>query len=358
MTPHIAWAFKQRNLTPLQRLVLMAISEYANGDRLGAPSISTIANAIEATRKTVIVAVRFLSEDRKLISLVTDPAKRQAFFKHVGMPLNCRANVYRINRPADGVTATPSRGATNGVTATPSRRANGVTATPSDGVTKTPSRRRMVKLLHQDGVTRTPTDGVAATPEPLINPLMNPLTRATASHAGASAAAPAPEASKEDFQTDEKGKEASGAPAKAPVIGTTNGSAPPSNAFQPPGGRRDPFDPDAGSVVFLDRMRGKPSRLDAQPGDVLVADVADEDDSVGPKATAAVVRGLGRQMRHFAIPHGPKDRDQQIAELDTSAMPGVAKPQQAVRTPAEQYAQLMGCSVEEAMQRMPAVADA
>lgn len=110
MTPHIAWAFAQRNLTAAQRVVLIALAERANGERTCFPSETTLAHDCELSRRAVIGAVQYLHKVRGLIEIVTDRAERAAILASAGARLTARVNVYRILRPADGAKSAHSHG--------------------------------------------------------------------------------------------------------------------------------------------------------------------------------------------------------------------------------------------------------
>ena len=99
MTPHIAWAFRQRDMTASQRLVLIALAERANGEMVCFPSFDLIAEDCEISRRAAAAAVHFLAVERGLVSFVTDPAERAAIFAKAGKRRNLDVNIYRINRP-------------------------------------------------------------------------------------------------------------------------------------------------------------------------------------------------------------------------------------------------------------------
>lgn len=110
-TPHIAWAFAQRNLTAAQRVVLIALAERANGERTCFPSEQTLAGDCELSRRSVIAAVQYLRAERGLIELVSDPSERAEILGKAGARKTARVNVYRILRPADGEKSAHTNGA-------------------------------------------------------------------------------------------------------------------------------------------------------------------------------------------------------------------------------------------------------
>jgi len=108
-TPHIAWAFAQRGLTVVQRVVLIALAERANGERTCFPSFPTLALDCEVSERAVIAAVQYLQHERHLIEVVDDSAERAAILSKAGARLTTRSNVYRILRPDDTAPRAPSR---------------------------------------------------------------------------------------------------------------------------------------------------------------------------------------------------------------------------------------------------------
>jgi hypothetical protein len=99
--PYISWAFQQRGLTPAQRVVLIALCDRANGDRVCFPSFPTIAADCELSERAVYCAVQYLCSERRLIAKVTDRSERAEIFAKAGARAKTLANVYRILRPAD-----------------------------------------------------------------------------------------------------------------------------------------------------------------------------------------------------------------------------------------------------------------
>jgi hypothetical protein len=99
--PYISWAFQQRGLTPAQRVVLIALCDRANGDRVCFPSFPTIAADCELSERAVYCAVQYLCSERGLIAKVTDRSERAEIFAKAGARAKTLANVYRILRPAD-----------------------------------------------------------------------------------------------------------------------------------------------------------------------------------------------------------------------------------------------------------------
>jgi hypothetical protein len=98
--PHIKWALSQRNLTMPRRLVLIALAERANGERICFPSFNRIASDLEISRRAVIDAVEYLaSKERKLIERVVDPEERRRLLENAGGSGHAQSNVYRILRP-------------------------------------------------------------------------------------------------------------------------------------------------------------------------------------------------------------------------------------------------------------------
>jgi hypothetical protein len=97
-SPHISWAFSQRNLSLAQRMVLIALADRANGSRVCWPSFKRIAADCEMTQRAVIAAVKHLRE-RSLIECVTDPDERAAILARDGAWEGSRSNLYRILRP-------------------------------------------------------------------------------------------------------------------------------------------------------------------------------------------------------------------------------------------------------------------
>src|SRR5215469_16956922 len=107
--PLLAWAFEQPDMSPSQKLVLIALCNRANGERVCFPSFPKIAHDCGLSERAVYAAVRYLCDVRRLIAKVTDKAERQAVFAKVGARAGTLSNVYRILRPADAQTpANPS----------------------------------------------------------------------------------------------------------------------------------------------------------------------------------------------------------------------------------------------------------
>jgi hypothetical protein len=98
MTPHYVWAKKQRNLKMSQRLVLIELTDRANGERVCFPSFARIADDMEMSQRAVVLAVEYLCQ-RKLIEKVTNHEERRALLQRAGGSPNARSNVYRVLRP-------------------------------------------------------------------------------------------------------------------------------------------------------------------------------------------------------------------------------------------------------------------
>jgi hypothetical protein len=132
-TPHISWAFQQRGLTPAQRVVLIALCDRANGDRVCFPSFPTIASDCELSERAVYCAIQYLCTERGLIAKVMDRGERAEIFAKAGARLSTQANVYRILRPADGA---------NGQHYTPAKSApvkDRIPSTPAKSALATPA---------------------------------------------------------------------------------------------------------------------------------------------------------------------------------------------------------------------------
>ena len=108
-TPHIAWAFAQRELTASQRLVLIALAERANGERTCFPSFETLAGDCELSERAVKAAVQYLHAARRLIEIVRSKAERHEILAKAGARLTARVNVYKILRPDEGAKSAPSQ---------------------------------------------------------------------------------------------------------------------------------------------------------------------------------------------------------------------------------------------------------
>lgn len=104
--PHIKWAASQRNLSPVRRLVLIALADRANGERVCFPSFARIAADYEISQRSVVSAVEYL-ESRGLIIRITDPDERLRLLLRAGGRPTARSNVYRILRDLDETEKTP-----------------------------------------------------------------------------------------------------------------------------------------------------------------------------------------------------------------------------------------------------------
>ena len=133
MTPHIAWAFAQRNLTAAQRVVLIALAERANGERTCFPSEQRLADDCELSRRSVVSAVQYLHTERQLIEVVTDQAEREAILAKAGANSKARVNVYRILRPDDGAKSAHSTNGSAKSAHSYGERAKSAHQTSSDG---------------------------------------------------------------------------------------------------------------------------------------------------------------------------------------------------------------------------------
>jgi len=137
-TPHIAWAFAQRDLTAAQRVVLIALAERANGERTCFPSEETLARDCELSLRSIAAAVKYLAgqgrdDARRLIEIVSNKAERAAILAKAGASISARVNVYRILRPVDGAKNAPTNGHDSAKSASiPRDSAKSARQTPSD----------------------------------------------------------------------------------------------------------------------------------------------------------------------------------------------------------------------------------
>jgi Helix-turn-helix domain len=153
-TPHIAWAFAQRDLTAAQRVVLIALAERANGERTCFPSEATLARDCELSRRSVIAAVQYLHTARRLIEIVTNQGERAEILRKAGAKITARVNVYRILRPADGAKSAPPTSGKSANTA----RSNGAdnSHSPASGELHLPLYRPPGAQIANDGAKSAP----------------------------------------------------------------------------------------------------------------------------------------------------------------------------------------------------------
>jgi len=177
--PYIAWAFQQRDLTAAQKLVLIALCDRANGERVCFPSFPKIAADCELSLRAVYCAVRHLCDVRGLVTKVTDKQERSEILSRCGARLGTLSNVYRILRPADGSNGhdqTPAKYARVEQEDSPTP-ANPARVTPAKyaGVSpETPAQNAGLPLQNNH---QTPAKYA---PEPSKEPLREPKTRASA----------------------------------------------------------------------------------------------------------------------------------------------------------------------------------
>jgi hypothetical protein len=88
----------------------------------------------------------------------------------------------------------------------------------------------------------------------------------------------------------------------------------------------------------MSRQLGRVVHLATAEADVVAAEVPSADAPVGAAAVSAVVRGVGRELRHFALVGQPPVRDvgQQLEALENPL-----KPQEPVRSVEEQIAAML-----------------
>lgn len=106
------WAADQRGLTAAQFRVLLVLAKRANGDRTCFPSMQRLADDCELTKQTVVAAVLFLRDAKKLIKIVADREERAAILAKARARLSAQVHVYRVGPSDEDETATPSQGKT------------------------------------------------------------------------------------------------------------------------------------------------------------------------------------------------------------------------------------------------------
>jgi hypothetical protein len=181
--PYIAWAFQQRDLTAAQKLVLIALCDRANGERVCFPSFPKIAADCELSLRAVYCAVRHLCDVRGLVAKVTDKQERLDILSRCGARLGTLSNVYRILRPADG---------SNGHDQTPAKYARVEqedSPTPANPARVTPAKYARVSRETPAQNAGLPLQNNHQTPakyapEPSKEPLREPKTRASAREGG------------------------------------------------------------------------------------------------------------------------------------------------------------------------------
>jgi hypothetical protein len=146
-----AWVRRHRGLTHVQRNVLHELNERANGEDCCWPSINRLASDIEATRRSVIMAMQELV-DRKLIAVITGP-DREDILRRAGVPTNVKVNVYRVLYAQPAVAACASPDSEHYASAPPQDGELSAPISHLDGETISP---RMVQSVHLDGATISP----------------------------------------------------------------------------------------------------------------------------------------------------------------------------------------------------------
>jgi hypothetical protein len=86
-------------LSPSQKLVLIALTWRANGERVCFPSLTRLAKDTGLARSVVAEAVRYLRDVLHLIEAVTDKAERLAVFAKQGAKAGTLSTVYRVLVP-------------------------------------------------------------------------------------------------------------------------------------------------------------------------------------------------------------------------------------------------------------------
>ena len=340
-TPHIAWAFAQRGLTAAQRVVLIALAERANGELTCFPSEARLADDCEFSRRTVIAAVQYLRDERKLIEVVTDVVERAAILVKAGASAKARANVYRILRPHEGEKSAPSQ-KSNGAKSARSEASDahdGEKSAHNHGVREKSAhltRSNGAKSAHQtaaegekssEEVCKSCTrDGAAFAHEPL-NESLNEKKKG------------------EGFQNSEhQGGTPTPEPIpKAPTLGTTQDC---SQALIQPSRQDEPLSI-ADTLVLLSAHRPPPTpEPEAEP---------EPEPAANPKAVRRAVASTVYSLRKYAAAEGVaqmRTREQQRTEvlLGPEPPPPAAHrgPVDPVMTQAEQLAELQRMIAEEA----------
>jgi hypothetical protein len=271
----LKWIIGQRGLTPTTRLLLFYYCARANGELVCFPSYGKTADDCELTRRGVIKGTLALCAGGQ-ISILANGERDAILAKAVGKH-NPKVNVYRINSPscaANGEHSSPphsehsSPSLPNGEHSSPSYTSleakalamcvpiepeGGEHSSPlatTDGEQDAPS---VVNRMHADG--EQDARQVVNTVHPNLEENLkgNFAREAEAPHAapvvgrshpaGAPSSARAPEP-KDDEGLPKRGTTIGGAlggaPAKAPVLGAGDGSAP-TQGLRKPGAPPDPF---------------------------------------------------------------------------------------------------------------------
>ena len=324
-TPHIAWAFAQRDLTAAQRVVLIALAERANGERTCFPSEQRLADDCELSRRSVIAAVQYLHTERGLIEVVTDPVERAAILAKAGANHKARVNVYRILRPAEGEkSAHPTNGSAKSAH-NHSEREKSAHQSPDDSA-KSAHLTAVEGEKSSSSVCKKRTiEGAPFAHEPL-NESLNEKKKGS-----------------EGFKNSEP---QGGTPPPAPPLpraaqrGTTDGSSV----------ERQP-----GEAVYgtPEEARATYAFLSGLQRDRDAAKPAPPDRRANPIAVKRAVGATIYQLRKYAPAPGvaaERSRSDQIDEvLHGEVLAPIRRgPVEAERTPEQQYAELMGISLAEA----------
>jgi hypothetical protein len=271
-TPHIAWAFAQRQLTAAQRVVLIALAERANGERTCFPSEETLACDCELSRRSVIAAVQYLRDDRGLIEVIKDPVERASVLTKAGANPTARVNVYRILRPADGAKSAPPPDHESAKSAHP-HQANGAKTAPSTHHNSAKSSHNRV-----ESEKSAPSGGSEGAKFASRECKKRQIERAPFAHEPLTESLH--EKKREGVQVREAGKQA--AAPTSPPQSTTPGS--------------DDFN------AYLDAPTPTKALAAEIEQDVMHADLPDPDAPVDPEYVRAVVADLRHEFRMRAYP--------------------------------------------------------
>ena len=297
--PAFAWALERGcalRLSPAQRLVLIYLADKANGARVCWPGQETIVRFTGLALRTVRSVIHELSK----LQLIRVEATAGYVTKY---------HIIRADTPADG----------NGVDhnhpgkSSQGTQANGNRA-PRQNVSAHPGKRRPEP---RDITTGTPAK---CPPEPSINQEENLKTRTHVREGEVQDLNPGKQASEE-------------APPKAPTIGTTEDC---SQSYIPAGTRTEPEDFQA----FLATRRQQRDATDPEPA---------ADTTAVKRAVAATIYSLKKYAQAEGV--APvRSRDEQIDQvLHGEILPPIRRgPVDPIRTPEQQYAELLGVSLAEA----------